>query len=277
MHKILLIGKSQDDIEQWRAWLSDSADVQTEVDENDTFDVIVTDELPLSPYLSVHPALQNAGTIFVGPDGATADLPPEIQIPFPTQRELQIAAGLVSQLAALRRSSQQAILDSSRWMKLAQSDPLTQLPNRRVWESTINNLAPGEVAWIVLLDIDNLKEINDTLGHTVGSEVLRETARALEEATRHDDLIARLGGDEFGILLRHLDPEFADETIERIRQSVCDASKTPPRTATLGYAAPSAESARANSTHWPAIVELADQALIQAKADGKNRARAGDE
>ncbi|MFT5525202.1 MAG: diguanylate cyclase (GGDEF)-like protein [Pirellulaceae bacterium] len=272
MHKILLVGKSKEDTEQWRAWLCDSAEVVTEVEESDVVEVVVTDQLPLPAHLATQQALQHAGKIFVGPDRAQTDSLPEIQIPFPTQRELQIAAGLVAQLAFLRRSNQQSILDTSRWMRLAQSDPLTQLPNRRVWESTIKNLAPDETAWILLLDIDNLKEINDRLGHTVGSEVLRQTANALQVATRHDDLVARLGGDEFGILLRHLDEEFADDTVERIRQAVCNAGENPARTATVGYAVPNSK-----ATHWPTIIELADQALIKAKSEGKNRARAGEQ
>ncbi|MFT7644074.1 MAG: diguanylate cyclase (GGDEF)-like protein [Pirellulaceae bacterium] len=270
MHKILLVGESHDVTEQWRAWLSDTAEVVIDVDQSDTVEVIVTDQLPLPEHLATQPALQHAGTIFVSPDPAESELPPEIQIPFPSQRELQIAAGLVAQLATLRRSNQQAILDTSRWMRLAQSDPLTQLPNRRVWESTIKNLGAAEKVWVVLLDLDNLKEINDTLGHNAGNEVLRQTAKSLQDATRHDDLIARIGGDEFGVLLRHLDDEFADETVERIRQAVCNAGDKPARTATAGYVVPNSE-----TTHWPAIIELADQALIQAKSEGKNRARAG--
>lgn len=106
--------------------------------------------------------------------------------------------------------------------RLAMLDSLTGLPNRRLLADRMRRAIghahenAGRVG-LVLLDVDRFKDINDTLGHDRGDELLEQVAERLHEAVRDDDLVARLGGDEFAILL----PELASvQDAERVAQKV---------------------------------------------------------
>ncbi|RYU14170.1 putative bifunctional diguanylate cyclase/phosphodiesterase [Nocardioides iriomotensis] len=102
-------------------------------------------------------------------------------------------------------------------------DPLTGLPNRdlfrRVSERAVER-AQGRGA-LVLVDLDRFKEVNDTLGHHAGDELLQVVGRRLQESLRTDDTVARLGGDEFGILLPgESDRAATVELLTRVREAV---------------------------------------------------------
>ncbi|PRY27234.1 diguanylate cyclase (GGDEF)-like protein [Pseudosporangium ferrugineum] len=90
----------------------------------------------------------------------------------------------------------------------ATHDPLTGLANRRELLDEANRIfgqrAPDGMFAMLLIDLNHFKEVNDTLGHAAGDEVLRAVARRLEDAARPGDLVARLGGDEFAVLLTGL-------------------------------------------------------------------------
>jgi diguanylate cyclase (GGDEF)-like protein len=101
-------------------------------------------------------------------------------------------------------------------------DPLTGLPNREWFrlraERAVSGAATGASGAVVLLDLDRFKEVNDSLGHHAGDELLRVVARRLSSAVRTDDVAARLGGDEFGLLLPGVgDATQALELVGRIR------------------------------------------------------------
>jgi diguanylate cyclase (GGDEF)-like protein len=91
---------------------------------------------------------------------------------------------------------------------LAHFDPLTGLPNRRLFIERVDRAlqrvrARGESLAVLLVDLDGFKEINNTLGHPTGDEVLRETGRRLQGGLGESTLLARLGGDEYAILCPH--------------------------------------------------------------------------
>jgi diguanylate cyclase (GGDEF)-like protein len=88
---------------------------------------------------------------------------------------------------------------------MARHDALTNLPNRRLFqehlEAAVDQLAEGRQFAVLFLDLDHFKEVNDTLGHPVGDELLRLVAGRLRRCVRDRDVIARLGGDEFAIVM----------------------------------------------------------------------------
>ncbi len=101
----------------------------------------------------------------------------------------------------------------------ASHDSLTDLPNRNELLRVMNEASEGEERFaMALLDLNRFKNINDTLGHFTGDELLRIIANRLEGAVRQKDLVARLGGDEFAVVLHDLDDSL-DERLHRIVQA----------------------------------------------------------
>lgn len=93
---------------------------------------------------------------------------------------------------------------------LAFYDPLTRLPNRRLLldrlkQAMTTGARSGKTGAVMLLDLDNFKALNDSLGHDIGDELLVEVARRLESSVRQGDTVARMGGDEFVVMLEGLD------------------------------------------------------------------------
>jgi diguanylate cyclase (GGDEF)-like protein len=158
---------------------------------------------------------------------------------------------------------------------LAGTDPLTGLPNRRAFLDRLaiafaaNRRAADPFA-ILLLDLDDFKNINDTLGHPAGDMLLREVAVRLSRAARGTDLVARLGGDEFAILqLGATNPDDAGALASRISVNLAApcwiAGSNVHATASIGIGMWSASIADAE-----ALVMQADLALYRAKDDGRN-------
>lgn len=129
---------------------------------------------------------------------------------------------------------------------------------------------PERMQAFLILDLDHFKEINDTMGHTKGDEVLRDVADALRHQFRRDDLIARLGGDEFVILLKHLD---SDAVIEKLTGALGQALR---KTYTQGETSLSISAsigvARApiDGTTFAELYPKADAALYAVKRRGKD-------
>ncbi|MEO7630365.1 MAG: EAL domain-containing protein [Mycobacteriales bacterium] len=110
--------------------------------------------------------------------------------------------------------------------RLSLHDALTGLPNRKLLQNRAASALEDAVredhaAAVFLIDLDRFKDVNDTLGHHVGDELLQQVGARLAEAIRPGDTVARLGGDEFGILLPEIrDASVAEEIADRIRAAL---------------------------------------------------------
>lgn len=159
-----------------------------------------------------------------------------------------------------------------RLIEARERDQLTGLLNRQAFTQTFLQLASaaaeqlGHELWLAILDIDHFKRVNDTYGHLLGDEVLLRFARVMENSFRFNDRLFRFGGEEFLVLMR-TDEAGAGIALERFR-AACEAYEFPvvgKVTVSIGYARAGA------GTLAPDLVDVADQALYQAKHDGRNR------
>jgi diguanylate cyclase (GGDEF)-like protein len=125
---------------------------------------------------------------------------------------IMLAAGLmitlfvVIYLELASRNSREVELANRRVLELARVDALTDLPNRAVFLEQLKAAADaqdrpyGDTFSVIMLDLDRFKNVNDSLGHAAGDDLLREVASRLRSALRENDILARLGGDEFAII-----------------------------------------------------------------------------
>jgi diguanylate cyclase (GGDEF)-like protein len=159
---------------------------------------------------------------------------------------------------------------------LSRTDELTGLPNRRAFveqgagaiELARRHSRPLS---LVMFDIDHFKAINDTHGHAAGDAVLREVASAIWHVARTSDLPGRLGGEEFGVLLPETSGTDGVTVAERLREEIGRRTVT---FAEAGITPSCSFGVAERGTALPdldALMRAADQALYQAKADGRNR------
>jgi len=161
--------------------------------------------------------------------------------------------------------------------QLALTDALTNLPNRRAIEDwAVRQLSAaaryGFEFWIVMMDLDHFKSVNDTYGHEAGDVVLKRVAEILKSHSRRSDICGRVGGEEFLLSLSHATVENAKLVIERIRADIqatkfSFAGKCLTVTASFGAACLNGENARDLNQ----IISCADAALYTAKRLGRNR------
>ncbi|MGN9809207.1 putative bifunctional diguanylate cyclase/phosphodiesterase [Micromonospora sp. BQ11] len=160
-------------------------------------------------------------------------------------------------------------------IRLAERDPLTDLPNRRALLAHVDDLvgAAGESPGaLLLIDIDNFKDINDVHGHAVGDDVLRVLARLLVRHLPTGTVLGRLGGDEFAVVL----PGTPAGDALAVAESLCDAAaRTPVPLAGAGLRVTLSIGAAPVETGVTrdALLAHADLALYEAKDAGRNRAR----
>lgn len=163
---------------------------------------------------------------------------------------------------------------------LAFYDSLTELPNRRLLQERMKHLAAtgkrsDEHLGLVFLDLDNFKNVNDSLGHDAGDALLLEVASRLRKCVREGDTVARLGGDEFVILLPHLssDADVASQDALNIAEKVRLALEQPYSLRGIPYACSSSigvDISRQHSLDVEGALKHADAAMYQAKANGRN-------
>ncbi len=167
--------------------------------------------------------------------------------------------------------------------QLAFYDPLTGLPNRRLLQDRVQQLLASLArkplgAALMFVDVDNFKDINDTLGHDIGDLLLRQIADRLRECVRAEDTLARQGGDEFVVMLVELDdhPDEAARQAQYIGQKILDHLSLPyvlqgrpcQSSVSIGIALFDGQALSRDD-----IFRQADLAMYQAKAAGRNTLR----
>lgn len=179
----------------------------------------------------------------------------------------KLAEALVGMFRAMRESE-------ARLANLAQRDSLTGLANRSLFKERLNHdlsLAErtGGIVGLMLLDLDNFKDVNDTLGHDVGDHLLQRTADVLRECARRSDTVARLGGDEFAIILSDVDNA---ASVTRLANRIIQALSRPQRIGSHEIH----PGTSIGITIYPqdgrepdVLLKNADLALYRAKAEGR--------
>jgi len=156
----------------------------------------------------------------------------------------------------------------------ATHDDLTELPNRAALVERLDSLLagalPGQIS-VLFIDLDNFKVVNDSLGHGVGDELLREIARRLRHVMRDTDRLARFGGDEFVVFVDGgVDPAVVAERLRReVQRPVFVDGHELVTTASIGFAVNSAVGLTADE-----LLRDADAAMYRAKAGGRDRVEA---
>jgi diguanylate cyclase (GGDEF)-like protein/PAS domain S-box-containing protein len=160
---------------------------------------------------------------------------------------------------------------------LAYYDPLSALPNRRyLMERAEYALALAErrkeELAVVFLDVDHFKDVNDSLGHQVGDELLVRVATQIKEFTRETDTVARLGGDEFALLLPDLGrdavSQVADKILAALRKPFEHSGQTFAVTGSIGISLYPHD-----GTDFETLLRNADTAMYHAKQQGRNQFR----
>ena len=177
----------------------------------------------------------------------------------------------------LRKSAEEEIKN------LAFYDPLTKLPNRRLLQDRIHqalasSVRSGLVGALLLIDLDNFKALNDTLGHDIGDLLLQQVAQRILACVREGDTVARLGGDEFVVMLEDLSEHAleATEQTEVVGEKILAALNQPYLLKAHEYHnTPSIGAALFDDRHeaMDDLFKQADIAMYQAKKAGRNTLR----
>ncbi|WP_151705733.1 diguanylate cyclase [Nitrincola alkalilacustris] len=185
---------------------------------------------------------------------------------------------------AFNRSVHLVDMQYKRLLYLSQTDSLTGIPNRRAFDEY------AESAWrrarrvekpfmLAIIDLDYFKAYNDSLGHNQGDQALRKLGELLHGFTRRaSEFSARLGGEEFVIVINGLSAEVATERMEALRQAIeglqlehPDSKVSPVVTASIGLVCVEKPSQAYRTVKLSFLLEMADQELYKAKAQGRNR------
>src|ERR1700719_2995841 len=186
-----------------------------------------------------------------------------------------LLVGLI--LRYMRRAAEEIRSGESQLRHLALHDPVCGLPNRIYFgerlETVINDVrAGGETAAVFYIDLDHFKDVNDTLGHHIGDELILSVTQRLSHIMRGEDLVARLGGDEFAIITHCASDSYSLQAIAgRIIAAVCAPYMISGHNIIIGSSIGIAVIDR-RARDAADILRYADMALYRAKNEGRNRA-----
>lgn len=264
-----------DDLPWWREQLNQTIhfgeiltidDVNQLPEQADAEHLLLSDQ-SVGSLLCIPVTAQERTVGFIGFDSLHPRQWPESQA-----RQLRELVNLLSD--ALTRAEQEQTLTTD-----SITDPLTGLFNRRHLELTLNQLLRqfrevGTPFSVAILDLDHFKVLNDTWGHQAGDEILGQFSRLLERCLRVEDLVARYGGEEFVVVFSGCELTNARRLTERILAQTRELTFTSLRaehklTVSAGVASVSELEETEQSS--AAVIELADQRLYRAKAEGRDR------
>ncbi|MGA8110649.1 MAG: GGDEF domain-containing protein [Acidobacteriaceae bacterium] len=157
--------------------------------------------------------------------------------------------------------------------KMAQTDVLTGLLNRRAFEEILRRellrcQRQSSSMGLLIIDLDYFKQVNDSLGHFAGDDVLRRIAMVLRDGTRPSDVLARYGGEEFVVLLRNTGEQESETAAERIRTQIANLAGLPGSvrlTASIGVAISQPGDIATD------FLLRSDEALYHSKRRGRNQ------
>ena len=184
---------------------------------------------------------------------------------------------VVGHMVERAREMEQVKLELDEYKRIANTDPLTRLSNRRAFDEVLADIynEPRSAMYhgLIVADIDHFKKFNDAFGHPVGDRVLGVVAAVMKSCLRKDVFVARTGGEEFAVVLKDTDLEVTMEVAERIRRTVeltpLKNQKTGvnygPMTLSLGICMAS------DADGADELYNKADVALYTAKNTGRNR------
>ncbi|WP_339721583.1 EAL domain-containing protein [uncultured Paraglaciecola sp.] len=186
-----------------------------------------------------------------------------------------ISHDLRSALSKLEKGNRQLKISKAKAQYMAQYDELTGLPNRSLCQDRFNYQMKliqrhgGQIA-LLFIDLDNFKTINDSLGHSVGDQVLKTVAGNLAQCLRKVDTAGRFGGDEFIVLLTEVNhirdvQKTCNKILNAVNQNIVLDSYSIQTSASIGIAM-----APKDGADFDSYCKKADIAMYQAKADGKN-------
>ena len=194
-----------------------------------------------------------------------------------------MATDFIEHMACIVAICLENVINNERLKHIGLTDPLTGVNNRRyverrLLEEVVRSRRQETPLSCLYIDIDHFKQINDSIGHQAGDEVLRAVAGRIKAELRLSDALGRFGGEEFVVLLTETEPADASNVAERIRQSVAEhplslqSGQQLDVTVSIGVAAlppPQADETLEKAAQQ--FVARADVALYQAKAGGRNR------
>lgn len=196
-------------------------------------------------------------------------------------RLVQLSLGTIHDLEQTKERVEDLERENQQLANLAETDRLTSLRNRASFDTCLQLAIEARLQGdseaplgILIMDIDHFKMFNDTYGHLLGDEMLKQVAEGIEVAARQTDIVARYGGEEFVVLLPHTTIDILEQIAERIRSCVSSGKvvfQGQELTVTMSVGGAYVQRIE-NPEDGMALLKLADECLYEAKGAGRNRA-----